>query len=75
MLITVVLGVIFKQLFKHNRPPGYSHANCELFTMPNIVSQYSIPDLNSTMLAFSAAYLLWPMFKGETQLNAWMAIY
>ena len=74
MLITVVLGVIFKQLFKHNRPAGYSPADCELFTMPNIVSQYSIPDLNSTMLAFSAAYLLWPMFKGETQLNAWMAI-
>lgn len=77
MLISVVLGVIFKQLFKHRRPTpqqGYRAENCEFFTMPAMISQYSIPDLNSMMLAFTTAYLLWPMFKGETQLNAWMVI-
>lgn len=75
LLITMILTIGFKQLFKHQRNmTTYRNNNCEKFVLPELITQYSTPDLNTMLLTFTAAYLLWPMFKGEAHLNPLLVI-
>lgn len=74
LVLTAILAIGFKQLFRIPRSAGYQADNCDTFAMPDVITRYSTPDMNTMLLTFTAAYLLWPMFKGETRVNAWLII-
>ena len=78
LLLTFIIGIGFQQLFKDRIGGDRRRVDrineCYTFNLPNLITQYTLPDLNSVLLTFTAAYLLWPMFKGETTANDWMII-
>jgi hypothetical protein len=73
LLLSFIIGVGFKNLFRTGRQ-GVIQDDCSIFQFPPLITTYTLPDLNSLLLTFTAAYLFWPMFKGETPPNAWMII-
>lgn len=59
VLITIFITVACKNMIKHpSDNPAYT---CELFDFPGNASDYTVPSLNSVLIAFTFSYLLKPM--------------
>ena len=59
VLITIFITVACKNMIKHpSENPAYT---CELFDFPGNASDYTVPSLNSVLIAFTFSYLLKPM--------------
>ncbi len=59
VLITIFITVAVKNMIKHpSDNPAYT---CELFDFPGNASDYTVPSLNSVLIAFTFSYLFKPM--------------
>lgn len=59
VLIAIFITVACKNMIKHpSDNPAYT---CELFDFPGNASDYTVPSLNSVLIAFTFAYLFKPM--------------
>ena len=59
VLITIFITVACKNMIRHpSNNPAYT---CELFDFPGNASDYTVPSLNSVLIAFTFAYLFKPM--------------
>ena len=59
VLITIFITVACKNMIKkESENPAYT---CELFDYPGNASNYTVPSLNSVLIAFTFAYLFKPM--------------
>tara|TARA_B100001758_G_scaffold171495_2_gene148426 strand:+ start:31270 stop:31830 length:561 start_codon:yes stop_codon:yes gene_type:complete len=59
VLITIFITVAVKNMIKH--PANNPAYTCELFDFPGNASSYTVPSLNSVLIAFTFAYLFKPM--------------
>ena len=59
VLITIFITVATKNMIK--QPANNPAYTCELFDFPGNASNYTVPSLNSVLLAFTFAYLFKPM--------------
>tara|TARA_X000001036_G_C20692476_1_gene809884 strand:+ start:6703 stop:7248 length:546 start_codon:yes stop_codon:yes gene_type:complete len=59
VLITIFITVATKNMIK--QPANNPAYTCELFDFPGNASNYTVPSLNSVLIAFTFAYLFKPM--------------
>lgn len=74
ILIVAILTVGFKRIFKLRPPAGYVADSCQVFNLPELVTEFSAPDFNSMFLSFTTMYLVMPMAHHAAPLNALMII-
>ena len=76
ILVVALITVAAKQLFKMTgRPDNYDPDVCQMFDLPQMITQYSAPDFNSSFLAFTTLYLIMPMAYGAAKVNAILIIF
>jgi hypothetical protein len=73
VLVVIISTAGLKRLFKTTKPNTWADT-CQTFSIPLIDSNFSAPDFNSMLLAFTTMYVLMPMAYGATKLNALLIV-